>query len=294
MDTVELELHKIDFKYSHLRTRNSRAKARLIASLSEFGQQNPVLVVPGDNQRYVLIDGYRRISAVKKLAQDTVDALVLSIDEASALFFWHSQEQTNTRSALEDGWFLQELIEQHNQTQESLAKRLQKSESWISRRLSLVTELPLQIQELVRRGNICPYAAGKYLVPLARAKKSDCVGLVANLGQRKTSSRELEALYKAWCKGNRKTREQIVREPKLFLKINEKVIKPRMADKKEKKEVSLLRDIEVLAAICCRAQVNFRDHSAQQGENINKAWSKAKFAFLALERLIHEGKTNVG
>ena len=188
MDTVEIELHKIKLKYSHLRTNEPGPKARLVASLSEFGQQNPVLVVPAPEKQYVLIDGYGRVSAIKSLAEDTVKAVVLKIDEATALLFWHSQEHSSARSALEDGWFLQELIEQHGQSRDDLATRLQRSHSWVSRRLSLATDLPDKAQELVRKWKICPYAAGKFLVPLARANKAHCIAILKKLGNRKTSS----------------------------------------------------------------------------------------------------------
>ena len=290
METVELELHKIELKYSHLRTSESRPKARLTASLAEFGQQNPVLVVPAPDKQYVLIDGYGRVSAIESLSKDTVKALVLPIDEATALLLWHSQEQSSTRSALEDGWFLQELIEQHGQSRDELARRLQRSHSWVSRRLSLVTDLPDEAQKLVRRGKICPYAAGKFLVPLARANKSHCITLLTNLGNRKTSSLELESLYRAWRHGNKKTKGNIVKDPRLFLKIDEKITQP-AAKKKAGRESSLLRNIEIIAAVCCRAQVNFwknYENFSEPEEALAKVWNKTLSAFLALESLFNE------
>jgi hypothetical protein len=47
-----------------------------------------------------------------------------------------------------------------------------RSVSWVSRRLGLVTDLPPAVQEQVRLSAIGAHAAMKYLVPLARANAS--------------------------------------------------------------------------------------------------------------------------
>ncbi len=293
MDTVEIEHHQIELKYAHLRRDEAKAKARLIASLSEVGQQNPVLVVVSGSNRYTLIDGYKRLSALKTLAKDTVTALVLEVNETAALLLWHSQEQSTARSALEDGWFLLELIEHHRQSRDDLVTRLQRSHSWVSRRISLVTDLPEEAQELVRQGKICPYAAGKYLVPLARANKFHCTKLLENLGKRKTSSRELETLYQAWRKGSRRTKEQIVTHPNLYLKVDEKVVNKLAGTGKDN---PLLTALKTIAAVCCRAQVNFHNKYASVSEiedELSKAWRKAEAAFRALGELLNERRINV-
>ena len=292
METVEIELHKIELKYSHLRTNESRPKARLIASLAEAGQQNPVLVVPAQNKQYVLIDGYDRISAIKSLAEDTVKALILPIDEVAALLLWHCQEQSSTRSALEDGWFLQELIDQHNLSREELAKKLQRSESWISRRLALVTDLPEEVQSVVRKGQICPYAASKFLVPLARTNETDCLTLVKNLGKKHISSRELECIYKAWIQGNKQHKKNIINDPKLFLRIEKKIEKK----PDEQKKGSLLQNIEIVYHLCCRSQTRFwKDvkESTEFNKVLFEKWDKATAAFFGLKKLIDERKINV-
>ncbi|MBM4346376.1 MAG: chromosome partitioning protein ParB, partial [Deltaproteobacteria bacterium] len=61
---VELELGQLDCKYAGLRV--AAPASALLASLSEFGQQTPVLVVGGaDNGTgAVLVDGYRRKAAL--------------------------------------------------------------------------------------------------------------------------------------------------------------------------------------------------------------------------------------
>ena len=182
----------------------------------QSGQHNPVLVVL-NGEEYVLIDGYRRVSALKSLGKDTVEATVLPQSESEALLFSHGLAHTRRRSALEEGWFLFELQEHYNLNQLELATRLDRSISWISRRLGLVVSLPASVQELVRTGKLCAYGAMKYLLPLARAKRSDCEELTTKIASTGMSSRQLEKVYKGWKRGTKETRSKIISKPYLYL-----------------------------------------------------------------------------
>ena len=68
---MEVELHQLLLRYERLRKRAPRAERTLLASLAEIGQQTPVVVV-ADAERFVLIDGYKRVRALKRLAHDVV------------------------------------------------------------------------------------------------------------------------------------------------------------------------------------------------------------------------------
>jgi ParB/RepB/Spo0J family partition protein len=136
---MQLEFHQVSMKYEALRITRPDYQARLLASLVAAGQQQPVLVVhaEGDGDAgggYVLIDGYRRAWALKALSRDTVEALLLPLGEAGALIFRHCQQSSPERSALEEGWLLRELMQGAGMSQAELSRRLQRSESWVSRR----------------------------------------------------------------------------------------------------------------------------------------------------------------
>jgi len=53
---------------------------------------------------------------------------------------------------------------------EELARRFDRSVSWVSRRLALVEVLPEAIQQQVREGKIPARVALKFLAPVARAE----------------------------------------------------------------------------------------------------------------------------
>ena len=188
---MELELHQIDARYLHLRIRPEAGLDRLVATLAREGQQQPVLVVAGATDgAYVLIDGYRRMAALKRLGRDVVQATVLELTEAEALVWAWTVSRGGGRSALEEGWLLRELAELHGLGRPELASRFARSESWVSRRLGLAGAVPERVAASVRGGAVSAYGAMRYLVPLARANASQCVDLVEKLGSEGASVRE--------------------------------------------------------------------------------------------------------
>jgi len=84
---MQLEFHQLDRRWEHLRVRHPARQRRLLASLAEVGQQTPIVVVAVEGQadRYVVIDGYKRIMALEQLGRDTVDAVVWPMSEAAAV-----------------------------------------------------------------------------------------------------------------------------------------------------------------------------------------------------------------
>ncbi len=216
---MQLELHQLDLRYERLRTRNPRRERLLLGSLSEQGQQLPVVVVRSEEAgRYVVVDGYKRLRALRRLGHDTVEAVVWEIGEAEALLLERLMRRAEAEGALEQGWLLVELRDRFGLPPHELARRFDKTASWVSRRLALVEELPAKVQDHVRAGAIIAHAAMKYLVPLARANAEACERLSNAIAPLRLGSRQVGALYEAWMGGSEQTREHLVAEPALLLR----------------------------------------------------------------------------
>ena len=288
---MELEFHQLDLRYRDLRVFDPAGESRLLVSLSQSGQRDPALVVDGGEGRYVLIDGYRRVFALRKLGRDTVSVMVLSLPEPEALLFSYRLERSCRRSALEEGWLLKELASVHGMSREALSRALLRSESWISRRLSLVTVLPPPVQESVRKGAIPPQAAMKYFVPLARANRGQCEQLVANLGGERISVRGMETLYAAWRRGDEIVRERIVSLPLLYLSSCEEMKRPDPPVSVSPAE-ALRRDVAAIAAICRRVRGRLlrreRDADVAVPSELAQTWADAKGAFVDLRAVMEE------
>src|SRR5712691_1792334 len=201
---MKLEFHQLDLRYEHLRVRNPQRQRRLLASLAESGQQTPIVVVAvnGEPNHYLVIDGYKRIAAFQQLGRDTVEAVVWPMSEVAAVLLDRSLRLSEHETALEVGWLLAELEQRFGYNLEELARRFDRSVSWVSRRLALVEVLPQAIQQQVREGKILAQVALKFLVPVARQSLEDCQRMAAIFSQHHCDTREGGQLYAAWRKGS--------------------------------------------------------------------------------------------
>jgi len=172
---MHLEFHQLDRRWEHLRVQRPQRQRRLLASLADTGQQTPIVVVAAEGQpeRYLVIDGYKRIAALQLLGRDTVQAVIWPMSAAEALLLDRSLRFSEHETALEQGWLLAEMEERFGYSLDELARRFDRSTSWVSRRLALVELLPEAIQQQVREGQISAHVAMKYLVPVARVSLED-------------------------------------------------------------------------------------------------------------------------
>ncbi len=247
---MKLEFHQLDRRYEHLRARNPDRQRRLMTSLAACGQQTPIVVIAVSKglDRYLVIDGYKRVEALEQLGRDTVEAVVWEMSEADALVLDRSMRFSEKETALEQGWLLQEMEQRFGYSLEDLARRFDRSVSWVSRRLALVEQLPETVQQRVRAGEISAHVAMKYLAPVARANPKDCQRMADAFSKYRFNSRQAGELYAAWRDASTSIRQRILDSPELFLKAHQQVSPqpPSPADE-------LLRDLTMVLAITNRA-----------------------------------------
>jgi ParB family chromosome partitioning protein len=251
---MNVELHQLDLRYEKLRPHKPEAERKLVGSLATIGQQVPVVVVHGEGPaRFVLVDGYKRVRALRRLGQDLVGATCWDLGEAEALVLDRLMRTGEGATALEQGWLLHELSVRFALSLEDLGRRFARSASWVSRRLALVGDLPGAIQEHVHRGALPAHAAMKHLVPLARANPAACDRLVAAIAGQGLTNREVGQLYAAWRDGLPAVRERVLTAPLLFLKARQ-AVGPAPDDEGR----ALLDDFDMLAAVARRARRRLR------------------------------------
>lgn len=292
---MQLEFHQLDRRWEHLRVRHPARQRRLLASLAEAGQQTPIVVVAAESQsdRYVVIDGYKRIAVLEQLGRDTVEAVVWPMSEAAAVLLDRSLRLAEHESALEVGWLLAEMEQRFGYGVEELARRFDRSVTWVSRRLALVELLPEAIQQQVREGKVAAQLAMKFLVPVARQSLEDCQRMAAIFAEHHCDSREAGQLYAAWRRGSAAIRKRILDDPALFFKTQRQEKAPPGT------AAELIRDLEMVSAIVNRAhrrlagaeavELDHQQHAAarQQIERIEKQLQRIN------EKLLPEQKPHV-
>jgi ParB family chromosome partitioning protein len=251
---VNLELQQLDLRDEKLRTRKPEAERKLVASLAEIGQQVPVIVVRDEaSKQFVLVDGYKRVRALRRLGQDLAASTCWDLSEAEALVLDRLMRTGAGTTALEQGWLLHELTVRFDLALEDLGRRFARSTSWVSRRLALVEELPATIQDHVRRGELPAHAAMKHLVPLARGNAEACARLVAAIAGKGLTNRQIGQLYAVWRDGLPAVRERVLTAPLLLLKARQA-----LGPVPEDEGRLLMDDLDMLAAVARRARRRLR------------------------------------
>jgi ParB family transcriptional regulator, chromosome partitioning protein len=251
---MKLEFHQLDRRLEHLRVCRPERHRRLLASLDDSGQQVPIVTVEVENQphRYLVIDGYKRVAALQQLGRDTVEATVWEMSEGEALVLDRSMRLSEKETSIEQGWVLAELEQRFGYTIEDLARRFDRSASWVSRRLALVELLPGSVQQKVRAGAVSAHVAMKCLVPVARVSLDDCERMAAAFATHRFNTRQASQIYAAWRDAPQSVRRRILDEPRLFLKTQKQPTAPPAPDATE-----LLRDLDMVVAIANRAGRRF-------------------------------------
>lgn len=249
----EVELHQLELRYAKTRILTRESICSLAASLHRFGQITPLVSV--SSGPLILIDGYRRVAALKHNGKDTALSEVWPCTEEEALLRLLVRSRDRKWEAFEEAGLLREILKGSDLSQARLAALLGKDPSWVARRLQLLDLLHEDWIELIRSGRISSWAASRVLVPLARANAEHALSLAQWIAREGTSTRDLEAWLKHYQKSNKSIRENLIREPSLFLKA--------ARSKKEQGEAKALRqgpegrwllDLETVLKILNRLQ----------------------------------------
>lgn len=118
----------------------------LAKSINSYGIIQPLSVRKLSDDSYELIAGERRLRAAKKIGLDKVPVIVINVtDRESAAIALLENIQREDLNFLEEAEAYQNLITEHNYTQEQLANLIGKKQSTIANKIRLL-KLPKDIR----------------------------------------------------------------------------------------------------------------------------------------------------
>ena len=218
MQYAELNLSSLDERYERLRVRDPRRETQLMASLDEQGQQDAIIVVDEAEGRYVIVDGHKRVRALRRLRRDTVKAMVWEAGTSQALAAAYRGANRQGYNAIEDGWLVYELHRVGGWDLGKTAAELGRSKSWASRRLGLVEGLPECLAEAITSGRVGAHAAANHLVALPRGNDPEGRRLVERVCALELTERQIQALCGHYRAAPLATKRKIADDPERFLK----------------------------------------------------------------------------
>lgn len=151
----EIEIAKIHANPNQPRRDfNEEALQELADSISELGVIQPITLRKEEDGSYMIIAGERRFRASQLAGKTTIPAYILSANEKDTMEMALIENiQREDLNPLEIALAYQQLIEQHNLSQEQLSKRVGKRRATIANFLRLL-KLPGNIQVALKEKQI--------------------------------------------------------------------------------------------------------------------------------------------
>jgi ParB family chromosome partitioning protein len=256
MDVIghELDLHRLELRYAATRVADPGAARQLKASLERCGQLVPCVVVKDpDGSGLVLIDGYRRIAALRRLGRDTVSVECWACDLATAVINLLVRQQERGFASIEQALLLRELVLRERLSQRELAARTGHDVSWVNRRLQLLVGLPDSVLAAVRAGDLSSWAASRIVVPLARANSEHAERLLQVLGRERLSTRDLKQWFEHYQSASHAVRERMVDHPRLLLRaLEERQVERGSATLRDGPDGAVASEIRQIEALIAR------------------------------------------
>ena len=232
----EVELDRLELRFAATRVNDARAVQRLVQSIDACGQLIACVAVapsPRVSERgeeagaapLVLIDGYRRVAALRKLGRDTALVECWRCSVAQALAQALARSRSRAFTAIEEALLLRDLVDGQCLSQREAARQCGRDVSWVQRRLQLLGVVPEAVLQAVCRGQISTWSAVRVFAPLARANAEHAQRLLASSSQpqQALSTRELNTWFAQYRCAQHGQRERMVEHPRLFIdSVNER------------------------------------------------------------------------
>jgi ParB/RepB/Spo0J family partition protein len=168
---LDIALPQIGEHYGSLRLVWPAAENRMLRSIERYGQLAPVVVNQGPDESYEMVDGFKRLRALKKLGAKSLRARVVKLGvQVGKAALLQLNWTGKTVTELEEGLVVQALCRDDGLQQKDVAALLERHESWVSRRMALVERLSEEVQESIRLGLVCA-SSGRELTKLPRGNQ---------------------------------------------------------------------------------------------------------------------------
>ena len=135
-----VELSSLDLRYEGHRLRDPAGEARLLTSIRERGIERPLQGVDPPARR-LLLNGFKRCRAAKKLGIATVPYVSLGEEEATGILSLMRVSTAKPLGILEEARFLGDLLSIHGMSLAEVAETLSRSKGWVCMRQPLHDEV---------------------------------------------------------------------------------------------------------------------------------------------------------
>jgi len=208
---------KLDLSLAHLRQYPKSVIQSMISSLEKRGQINPI-VVAGDLQHMILVDGFKRHQAAECIGMEEVAVVILPISGVQMKAHIYILNRNHGFSFIEECLLIHEMVEKDGLIQKDVGIMLERHKSWVSRRLHIYRQLDFQIIEDIRVG-LLPAGSAQLLARLPRCNQVD---MSAAIQRDKLKMSDINRIIDLWCKAdNPEVKSFVVQSSKKALELSQ-------------------------------------------------------------------------
>jgi ParB-like chromosome segregation protein Spo0J len=139
-------------RYRRYRLADPVAEQAMARSLLRWGQLTPLTACRRED-RFELLDGFKRRTAAAQLAWPTLSVRLVEVDEQQAKAAIFGLNCTGRRpNELEEAWIVQALVREDGLSQVEVAGLLDRHKSWVCRRLAFLERLGEEARAELRLG----------------------------------------------------------------------------------------------------------------------------------------------
>lgn len=209
-----IELNQINIRYRDYRCRNDRIEKNLLNSISQIGITEPLSVVKKDGAAlsYLLLDGFKRFRCAQKLNLHQIPVTIIGDNEVAGVLRILCHNQSSNMNSLEESVFLENLNSTHGLSYSEIARKINRSVSWVSLRVEMTRSMSALIREKILSGKF-PLRSYIYdLIPFTRVKggMKDVGDFVTALSGKGFSTRDIALMSHAFFRGEEEIKQQIL------------------------------------------------------------------------------------
>jgi ParB/RepB/Spo0J family partition protein len=168
-------------RYTNLRIIQPSAEKAMERSMQNYGQLTPVVVGQVDD-RYEIVDGFKRLRAGRKLGYESLQARVMPGGRrAMKAAIIYLNTKARTIADIESALVIRSLYREDNLSQVEIAALLNRHKSYVCRRLKLAEKLGDEVMDHLKLGLI-NITIGRELSRLPAGNQANALATVLKYG----------------------------------------------------------------------------------------------------------------
>jgi hypothetical protein len=209
----DVEVNELDLRYEKQRLRSSAREKQLLLSIMDVGIKDALMGVVEPNGLKILLDGFKRLRCAQKIGLQIVPFQSLGEDEATAIINMLRKANQTAMSFIEQAIFVEELRSVHGLSVSEIARRLERSQAWVSVRVQSFSQMGEATKASIISGAFPAYSYFYTLLPFRRVNgsgaKSDVDEFVGLTAGKSLGTREIEMLASGFFRGGEEMKKQL-------------------------------------------------------------------------------------